>query len=361
LDKTLRLHPESTVREAAAGLLQLGFGLYQLVSQDGQFSVQRDGLASPFLLVLPYLGMAAVNTVINVLDPAYSAVTVLDISPAARYKLNQSLSNGFLSPRSIQTSYFRDTDNISPRSASTSLNTPAQPPSPSVETPAREGPPRPLHIDISKPIITSQLVQSPESTEPPPGSFLPENGSWNDFVSWLSFAYDKRIDVSPVDRLYQTPWLSHTIIIGEFLYTSTVGLLIPLVILAVVGGWTHFQSSNYGLSLAFNLIALFGLPLTQFMLYLRHLIVKTQREFRSRKEFGTFYSEAGLSSARPQNRTRGKRDQLKIILAQSVGIYFPTGRTVVVGYTLLILGVSITEFILVGMNLQRTLNCQELI
>jgi hypothetical protein len=70
-------------RDAIAGLLQLGFGLYQLlVSMDARFSVQKDGLASPYLLVLPYLGMAAVNTVINILDPPYSVITVLDISHA---------------------------------------------------------------------------------------------------------------------------------------------------------------------------------------------------------------------------------------------------------------------------------------
>ena len=116
LDSALRIYPEATFREAAGGLLQLGFGLYQLISSDAHFSVERDGLASPFLIVLPYLGMATVNTVINILDPPYTVVTVLDISHAAREKyVHKRGSEAFLSPTGSSTGYFGPRDTLSDR------------------------------------------------------------------------------------------------------------------------------------------------------------------------------------------------------------------------------------------------------
>jgi hypothetical protein len=201
----------------------------------------------------------------------------------------------------------------------------------------------------------------------------------------MNFAYGKRIDVSPVDRLYRTEWLSHSIIIVEFIYTTIVGLLIPAVLLAVVGGWTRFQTSNYGLSLAFNLIAIFGIPFIQFILYTHYRLVRMLREFRDRKARGTFYyperntrqPQLAEQTQQQQKKAQRKRDKARTMpvgwtaprtrtktmwwtsmVAMSVGIYFPTRKSIIVGYVILILGVSICEFVLVGINLQRTLECE---
>jgi hypothetical protein len=377
LDKTLRLHPGSVFREASGGLLQLGFGLYQLISDDARYSVARDGMASPFLLVLPYLGMAAVNTTINVIDPPYEAVTVLDISPQAREWLNRLRFGGDFSPR-------RDT-----RSTTDSNGTPVRyniPPHRSITlrmpqrgttnsgSEARPG--TMFRLDTSTPYPSPQLVQSPGSSVPSFLSVPTDQLKWTDFVEWMDFAYGKRIDVSPVDRLYRTAWLTHSIIIGEFIYTTIVGLLIPAVLLAVVGGWTRLRTSNYGLSLAFNLLALFGIPFLQFVLYTHYRLGRMLREFRGRKEHGTFHNPEPSEKQLKQQRKREKARTMPVgwtapantrtkamwwtsMIAMSVGIYFPTRKTIIVGYVILILGTSICEFVLVGINLQRTLECKE--
>ena len=382
LDKTLRIHPEAAFREAAAGLMQLGFGLYQLISSDAQFSVARDGLASPFLLVLPYLGMAIVNTIINMIDPPYTVITVLDISPGARALLHHRGSGGYASARPTL-GYLPSMAPISEeafrlrmpktRNQSSALN----------EKDAN------LRLDTAAPAekrSAFELVQSPSSISPPTNFFPTGNaitqepapmfpttghGTWKEFIDWLEFAYDKRIDVSPVDRLYRTPWISHSILIGEFIYTAGIGLLIPLVTLAVVGPWTQFRSSNYGLSLIFNLLALFGLPFIQIVLYTHHLLVRVSREMKSRKQYGTFYWETPADSppVMPESgRRNGKmwmvepklkeRNMWWTTIAQSVGLYFPARRGIIIAYVLFVIGVSVCEFVFVGINLQRTLNCE---
>lgn len=355
LDKELRIYPESMFREATAGLLQLGFGLYQLISSDAHFSVQRDGLASPFLMVLPYLGMAAVNTVINILDPAYPVITVLDISYRARRQLNHRLYqrwSGFNSPASrSMTGYFPLVD--------------ASP----VRTKLEE---RESSVLIQNgPVLNQQIVQSPTSLEPSIVQDPSTEGSWFEFVEWIEFAYDKRIDVSPVDRLYRTAWISHSIIIGEFISMSLCGFFIPLVMLAVVGGWTRFRTSNYGLSLTFNLLSVFGLPFIQLVLYTHHLLLRVRRELRGRKEHGTFYCHPHghhkhddrheakkVKSELWASRFATRRSMWWITIAQSVGIYFPVRRSVIVVYVSVIIGVAVCEFVFVGINLQRTLSCQ---
>ena len=366
LDPALRIYPEATFREAASGLLQLGFGLYQLVSSDGHFSVARDGLASPFLIVLPYLGMAAVNTVINILDPAYTVVTVLDVSHAARQKcIHKRESEVFLSPISSSTEYFGRRDTLSDRFFPLTLPNRGQPNTSKGEKLSE------LRVNTTlqgeKP-NSPPLVQSPTSVRQP--SLLSPNGqgTWPEFIEWLQFAYDKRIDVNPVDRLYKTPWISHSIIIGEFIYTTFVGLLIPLVTLAVVGGWTHFRTSNFGPSLIFNLLTLFGVPFIQFVLYTHHLFFRVRRDLRGRKEHGTFYWEPGTAPNTRSEKERKKIDEKwsKIkrrsmwwtTVAQSVGLYFPARRIVIIGYVIFVIGVGVCEFVFVGINLQRTFSCQ---
>jgi len=332
--------------------LQLGFGLYQLISQDARYSIERDGLASPFLIVLPYLGMAAVNTVINTFDPPYEVVTVLNVSERCQEHLKARHSPSLLlSPRTTN-GYTPSQDRISERSVSIAE---AQADGP-LEMPHHHQSPGNLAIDTHVHHTPGDIVTSPTTTEPPTNTA--EDRKWNEFVKWLEFAYEKRLDVSPVDRLYKRNWISHSLIIGEFIYTTCVGFGIPLVMLAVVGGWTRFQTSNYGLSLAFNLMALFGLPIIQFMLYLRYLVARVRSELKSRKQYGTFYSEGKVSiRSRRNHRYDTQRAWWKMI-GESVGIYFPTGRRVVIGYAFLVLGVSICEFTFVGINLQRTLSCE---
>lgn len=378
LDKTLRLHHGSVFREAAGGLLQLGFGLYQLISDDARYSVARDGMASPFLLVLPYLGMAAVNTTINILDPPYEAVTVLDISPQAREWLNRLRFGREFSPRR-DTRSTTDSNGTSvrysiPPHRSVTLRMPQRGTTHSgVET--LSGPGTMFRLDSSTSYSSPPLVQSPGASTPSFLSVPLDQLKWTDFVEWMDFAYGRRIDISPVDRLYRTAWLSHSIIIGEFIYTTIVGLLIPAVLLAVVGGWTRFRTSNYGLSLAFNLLALFGIPFLQFVLYTHYRLVRMLREFRGREEHGTFYNPQPSAKQLKQQRKRAKARTMPVgwtaptstrtktmwwtsMVAMSVGIYFPTRKSIIVGYVILILGTSICEFVLVGINLQRTLDCE---
>lgn len=385
LDKTLRIHPEAAFREATSGLLQLGFGLYQLISSDAQFSVVRDGLASPFLLVLPYLGMAIVNTTINLIDPPYTVVTVLDISPAARALMHHRGSGGYTSPRSTS-GYFSPMQPISERSvrlrmldnrnqdvnnekeAGLQIDTSV----PSERRPALEMVQSPISMTASSSFSPTgnTITQEPDPMFPTTG-----NGTWKEFIDWLDFAYDKRIDVSPVDRFYRTPWISHSILIGEFIYTAGCGLLIPLVMLAIVGGWTRFHTSSYGVSLIFNLLALFGLPFIQILLYTQHLLVKVSRDLKSRKQYGTSYWETPATSppAAPEGVKRAattawwiepklkERNRWWTTIAQSVGLYFPVRRGIIIAYVIFVIGVSASEFVFVGINLRRTLNCQALI
>jgi len=378
LDKNLRLYPGSVFREAAGGLLQLGFGLYQLISADARYSVARDGMASPFLLVLPYLGMAAVNTVINVMDPPYEVVTVLDVSPRARDWMNRMHAVRHYSGRKDTRSI--DSNAISPTTSRRS--TIFRLPPPRATNSGAEGSSdvgSSLRLDTSFPYSLSP-VQTPGSIAPSFVDTPSRHLNWAHFVEWMDFAYGGRVDVSPVDRLYRTAWISHSIIIVEFIYTTIVGLLIPAVMLAVVGGWTRFRTSNYGLSLAFNLIALFGIPFIQFILYTHYRLVRMLREFRDRKVRGTFYNP-GPTANQPDSEKRRKKEQKKkdkaqnmqidwtapktrtkamwwtSMIAMSVGIYFPTRKSIIVGYVIVILGVSICEFVLVGVNLQRTLKC----
>ena len=217
---------EGTFREAASGLLQLGFGLYQLVSQDAHFSVARDGLASPFLLVLPYLGMAAINTTINIIDPPYTVVTVLDISQAARHEFICRRNSSFSSPTRSSTGYFLPQDTMADRNFRLRLPDRVQPTSDGQVSPELL-----VNTTYAERLASPPIVQSP-TTIPTSPSFSPrgldQNGDWDDFTRWLKFAYGERIDVYPVDRLYQTPWISQEpYSSGEFIYTTGVGLLIP--------------------------------------------------------------------------------------------------------------------------------------
>ena len=141
--------------------------------------------------------------------------------------------------------------------------------------------------------------------------------------------------------------------------------------LAVVGGWTRFRTSNYGLSLIFNLLTLFGLPFIQIVLYNHHLLVKVFREVKSRKQYGTFYMDTPAASS-PVAQEAGRRSATMWMLepklkerniwwttiAQSVGLYFPVRRGIIIAYVIFVIGVSASEFVFVGINLRRTLSCE---
>ena len=361
LDRSFRVYPESMFRDAAAGLLQLGFGLYQLVSSDAHMSVQKDGMASPYMLVLPYLGMAAVNTVINILDPPYSVVTVLDISHAARRLLytNRAETDSCLSPQisiysndQVSTPSFRpDRLEGEPYSSSSRFKSP------------------PLKIETST-IWEDKPAQfdTPDRKSPYTLIYSDRPGTWPELVEWLDFAYEKRLDICPVDRLYQNPRLSHAVIIGEFVWTTFNALLVPLIMLAVVGSWTRFRTSTYGVSLGFNILALFGLPFIQFVLGTSHSFARLRRDLRGRKEHGTPYwepkdqdgdKEMGKKKSwwKWMTKRSKERSMWWDLIAQSVGLYFPVRKTIIIAYVIFIVGVAVCEFTFVGMNLTRTLNC----
>lgn len=358
LDRSFRVYPESMFRDAAAGLLQLGFGLYQLVSTDAHLSVQKDGLASPYLLVLPYLGMAFVNTVINILDPAYPVVTVLDISHAARQFMynNRSETGPYLSP-----------------AASICPNDTVSGPFVRSNRSEREAPGSSSHhqnpnLHLQTLTIWEDKPDIPDSKSSHDLIYSDRDGTWPELVAWLDLAYEKRLDVCPVDRLYQNPRLSHAVVIGEFVWTTFNALLVPLVLLAVVGSWTRFRTSTYGFSLGFNMLALFGLPFIQFVLGTSHSFARLRRDLRGRKKHGTPYWEPEdqdgdeeKGKQRPWWKWITKRNKERStwwdICAQSVGLYFPVRKVIIVAYIIFIVGVAVCEFTFVGMNLVRTLNC----
>lgn len=361
LDNSFRVYPESKFRDAAVGLLQFGFGLYQVISDDARMSVEINGLASPYMLVLPYLGMALVNTFINILDPPYSVITVLDVSERVSQAITfENDTTGFcLSP----------TTSISPnnvQSSSPSRRLARQPSSTSAyskksnirfdSSVLRED--KPLH---SAPVTGSQ---TPYSTL----AYSEQDGTWPELMEWLDIAYANRIDVCPVDRFYRTPWLSHAIIIGQFLWGAFNALLVPVIMLIVVGTWTKFRTSSYGWSLGFNILTLFGLPFVQFILTTSHSFVRLLRDLRGRKEHGADYWEPKSRDVDPEMGTPKhwwswitKQDEKRSpwwdIVAQSVGLYFPVRKTVIFAYVFLVVGVVMCEFVFVGINLRRSLEC----
>ena len=346
LDSTLRVYPESMFREAAAGLLQLGFGLYQLVSDDAKMSVQKDGLSSPYLLVLPYLLMAAVNILVNVMDPPYSVVTVLDICKEARKAL-VNLDD--------------DDESVSPTTRRSKSVLPSREPS----TSSLSRKTTDLRLDNS--IIWEHELSQFSSLDPTTAWLSEGYGSWSELMDWIDYAYGDRLDVCPVDRLYQNPWLSHAIVIGEFVWNAFSALLVPALVLLAVGAWTHFKTSTYGYSLAFNVLVLFGFPFIQFVLCTCHLFSRLHRDMKGRKEYGTSYWKASSQLRHEEENHRWWRwmtGRIKDrstwwdLIAQSLGIYFPVRKTIISVYVFVIVGVATTEFILVGFNLMRTLNCE---
>ena len=45
------------------------------------------------------------------------------------------------------------------------------------------------------------------------------------------------------------------------------------------------------------------------------------------------------------------------LIGQSAGLYFPVRKSIIVVYVICIVGIATCEFVFVGFNLMRTLNC----
>lgn len=360
LDNSFRVYPESKFRDAAVGLLQFGFGLYQVISSDARMSVEINGLASPYMLVLPYLGMALVNTCINILDPPYSVITVLDVSQRVSQAITfENDAAGFclsptttISPNNGQSSPPR-------RLARESSSTSAYNKKPNIRFDSSV-----LRDDKLPPSGPVTESRTPYSTL----AYSSQDGTWSELMEWLDIAYENRIDVCPVDRFYRTPWLSHAIIILQFLWSAFNALLVPVIMLIVVGTWTKFRTSSYGWSLGFNMLTLFGLPFVQFILTTGNSFVGLLRDLRGRKEHGAHYWEPRSRDVDPEMGTQKhwwswimKHDEQRSpwwdIVAQTVGLYFPVRKIVIFAYVFLIVGVGMCEFVFVGINLRRSLEC----
>jgi hypothetical protein len=360
LDNSFRVYPESKFRDAAVGLLQFGFGLYQVISSDARMSVETNGLASPYMLVLPYLGMALVNTCINILDPPYSVITVLDVSQRVSQAITFENDAAGLCLSPATTIGPNNVQSSSPprRLARVSSSTSTYNKRPNIR------------FDSSA-LKDDKSLDSPVTGSRTPYSTLAyssQDGTWSELMEWLDVAYENRIDICPVDRFYRTPWLSHAIIILQFLWGAFNALLVPVIMLIVVGTWTKFRTSSYGWSLGFNMITLFGLPFVQFILTTGHSLVRLLRDLRGRKEHGADYWEPRSREVDPEMGTQKhwwswitKHDEQRSpwwdMAAQSVGLYFPVRKTIIFAYVFLIVGVVMCEFVFVGINLRRSLEC----
>jgi hypothetical protein len=69
-------YPSSGVAQALFGLLQLGYGAYQVYTEYATSSINR-GLSSPYIVAVPYLFMSAVNLTANALVRPYTHIIVL--------------------------------------------------------------------------------------------------------------------------------------------------------------------------------------------------------------------------------------------------------------------------------------------
>lgn len=71
-----KFYPSSSFANELIAVVQLIYGVYQLVSQfGGQIRVM--GLSSPYVFALPYLFMSLVNLVANIVMPSYTHITII--------------------------------------------------------------------------------------------------------------------------------------------------------------------------------------------------------------------------------------------------------------------------------------------
>jgi hypothetical protein len=74
--KKQKFYPSSSFANELIAVVQLIYGVYQLVSQYGP-EIQTMGLSSPYIFALPYLFMSLVNLVANILMESYSHIVIL--------------------------------------------------------------------------------------------------------------------------------------------------------------------------------------------------------------------------------------------------------------------------------------------
>jgi hypothetical protein len=80
--KNHKFYPSSSFANELIAVVQLIYGVYQLVSQYGP-EIQTMGLSSPYICALPYLFMSLVNLIANILMESYSHIIILPPHNAA--------------------------------------------------------------------------------------------------------------------------------------------------------------------------------------------------------------------------------------------------------------------------------------
>jgi len=74
--RNYKFYPSSSFANEFIAVVQLIYGIYQLVSQYGG-SIQVMGLSSPYVFAIPYLFMSLVNLVANMLMPGFTHIAIL--------------------------------------------------------------------------------------------------------------------------------------------------------------------------------------------------------------------------------------------------------------------------------------------
>ena len=74
--KDHKFYPSSSFASELIAVVQLGYGVYQLVVQYGS-EITVMGLSSPYCCAIPYLFMSLINLIANILMPSYSHVVII--------------------------------------------------------------------------------------------------------------------------------------------------------------------------------------------------------------------------------------------------------------------------------------------
>lgn len=85
--KDFKFYPSSSSAAMAIAVIQLVYGVYQLVTQYGS-EISLMGLSSPYIFVVPYLLMSLVNLFANTVMPSYTHVVIL--SPEGDFSTTDS-------------------------------------------------------------------------------------------------------------------------------------------------------------------------------------------------------------------------------------------------------------------------------
>ena len=95
-----KFYPSSSFANELIAVVQLIYGVFQLVSQYGS-EIRLMGLSSPYTCAIPYLFMSLVNLIANLLMPTYSHVVII---PPTGPSLTRTSSTTALMSRKIVTS-----------------------------------------------------------------------------------------------------------------------------------------------------------------------------------------------------------------------------------------------------------------